>query len=147
MKKSKRPNIEHPKTFKKQPSIEYNPSAYYELNPKWSFSYLQLDGKWCWSSIQRVKLLEIIRKVKEFEKLKWKELLRGNHPAKSIPLENIITEAQGILIDELRIQQDEIVRFRLSGEERIWGLLVEGVFNVIFWDPEHEVCPSELKHT
>jgi len=146
MKRNKKPQVEYPKTFKKQPAIEFDPSGYYELTPKWSLSYLQLNGKWCWSDIQRDKLLEIIEKVKEFEKSKWKQLLKGNHPAKSIPLGHIIREAQGIL-EKLRIQQDELVRFRLSGKERFWGFLIEGIYYVVFWDPKHEICPSELRHT
>lgn len=37
--------------------------------------------------------------------------------------------------------------YRITAKERVWGLLVEDVFYLLWWDPEHEVCPSHLKHT
>ncbi|MCK4593344.1 hypothetical protein KAU45_02495 [bacterium] len=147
MKRRKKPKLEHDLQFKKQPSSEYKPLSSYDLNPTWSLKYLQIDNQWCWSGIQRDKLLEVVVKAKEFEKSKWKELLTKGYPAKFIPVRAIRKEAQEILLDELRIQQETIVRFQISGKERIWGLLIEGVFHVIFWDPEHEIYPSELKHT
>ncbi len=36
-------------------------------------------------------------------------------------------------------------RFRLGNMERLWGVVEEedGVFYPVWWDPRHEVCPSE----
>jgi hypothetical protein len=36
---------------------------------------------------------------------------------------------------------------RLTGAERIFGYLEQGVFVALWWDPEHRVCPSIKKHT
>jgi hypothetical protein len=38
---------------------------------------------------------------------------------------------------------DEIFRFRLSGEQRLWGFRVDRTFYVIWWDPEHKVYETE----
>lgn len=32
-------------------------------------------------------------------------------------------------------------RFRLKGEQRLWGIIVEACFFPVWWDPDHEVCP------
>ena len=36
---------------------------------------------------------------------------------------------------------------RLSNTERVYGLRLEGVLSLLVWDPGHQVCPSEKKHT
>ena len=41
---------------------------------------------------------------------------------------------------------EELFSLRLSGKERIWGILTQGVLEVLWWDPAHEVCPSSKKH-
>jgi hypothetical protein len=41
----------------------------------------------------------------------------------------------------------DMFRFRLAGEKRLWGFRDHAVFRVVWWDPEHEVCPSEKGHT
>lgn len=43
--------------------------------------------------------------------------------------------------------QDALVSLGLTGRERIWGFIANGVMNLLWWDPNHEVCPSLLKHT
>jgi hypothetical protein len=37
----------------------------------------------------------------------------------------------------------EVVRFRLDGKQRLWGVREGAVFHVIWWDPEHKVCPTD----
>jgi hypothetical protein len=36
---------------------------------------------------------------------------------------------------------------RLGGEPRLYGFVDENIFHVVFWDPDHEIWPSVLKHT
>lgn len=38
---------------------------------------------------------------------------------------------------------DEMFRFRLSGEKRLWGFRRERVFHAVWWDPNHKVYPSD----
>jgi hypothetical protein len=42
---------------------------------------------------------------------------------------------------------ETMFRFRLSGEKRLWGFRNHEIFHVVWWDPEHKVCPSEKGHT
>ena len=41
----------------------------------------------------------------------------------------------------------KIVSLRLSGKERIWGVMEEGVLAVLWWDPGHTVYPVEKRNT
>jgi hypothetical protein len=42
---------------------------------------------------------------------------------------------------------DSMFRFRLNGEQRLWGFRRQHVFHVVWWDPEHKVYPTEKKRT
>jgi hypothetical protein len=39
--------------------------------------------------------------------------------------------------------EEEMFRFRLSGQKRLWGFRVGHVFHVVWWDPGHLVYPTE----
>ena len=51
---------------------------------------------------------------------------------------------------ERRFREEEretLFSFRLSNKQRVIGLRLSGVFEIIWWDAEHEFCPSEKKNT
>jgi predicted DNA-binding transcriptional regulator AlpA len=42
---------------------------------------------------------------------------------------------------------NDLFSLRLSSLERLWGLRSNDVFSVLWWDPNHQICPSPKKHT
>lgn len=42
---------------------------------------------------------------------------------------------------------DELTSLSLTGTQRVWGIRDVGVLTVLWWDPDHLVCPSLKKHT
>jgi hypothetical protein len=51
-------------------------------------------------------------------------------------------------LEDLRLEDiDELVSLRLGGAERVWGIRDGNVMLLLWWDPEHAVCPSLKKHT
>lgn len=38
---------------------------------------------------------------------------------------------------------DTMFRFRLTGEQRLWGFRKRNVFHIVWWDPDHQVYPTE----
>ena len=42
---------------------------------------------------------------------------------------------------------DEITSLRLSSTERIWGILNQGILELLWWDPNHQVYPTNKKNT
>ena len=90
-------------------------------------------------------LLYLHGKLKSFEAMTWGEILnRNNH---LVPVDSLSKAAYDRLcalhLDDL----EELLSLRLSGKERIWGILEHNVVTLLWWDPEHLVCPSKLKHT
>ncbi len=53
-----------------------------------------------------------------------------------------ITSAARQRLDAIGLGLDEVVSLRLSGAERVFGYLDNGVFVLLWWDPDHQVCPS-----
>ncbi len=45
-------------------------------------------------------------------------------------------------IEELHLDIDQVFSLRLTATLRIYGILENGVFNVLWYDPNHEICPA-----
>lgn len=41
----------------------------------------------------------------------------------------------------------ELVSLRLASTKRVFGIMDEGILCLLWWDPNHGVCPSRKKHT
>ena len=97
-----------------------------------------------WHEIEKNKLGEIRNKLADFESMTWHEILGKN--SHLIPVSGICKAARDRL--ELLKQDDidELLSLRLSGKQRIWGILEDQALKVLWWDPEHLVCPSSKKH-
>jgi len=60
---------------------------------------------------------------------------------------SIIKDAQKRL-EELKLDDvDQLYSLRLNGRERLWGIRSNDKFSILWWDPEHQICPAPLKHT
>lgn len=102
-----------------------------------------------WHDLDNTKVGEIRSKLAHFESMTWKEILldskKQNHVIK---LNRLCKEAQERLHQMFPVVDfDELLSLRLSGKERIWGILEFNVVRVLWWDPGHDVCPSLLKNT
>ena len=55
------------------------------------------------------------------------------------------------VVDEIRkmpFDIDKIHRFQIHGAQRVYALSFDrGVYDLIWWDPEHQIYPVEKKHT
>jgi hypothetical protein len=101
-----------------------------------------------WDTISSPKFAEVIKKLGSYESKTWAQVRAenptGQHP---VPLESLIPEAQKRL-EVLRLDDlDELVRIRLSGTERVWCAQFGNVLYLLWWDPDHNICPSQKKHT
>lgn len=143
----KKPRIKNKPFLKKvpriDPSIETNPM---KLNLSWQFEFLDIKGPWGWDNIEKEYFFsKILSTIIDFETMKWEEILnRNNH---EVNISQIIKDAQKRL-RELNLDDIEtLVSLRIMGAVRIWGIRVHNCFKVLWWDPEHKIFPSKLKHT
>lgn len=95
---------------------------------------------------------DLVRFICEIGRLTWREIeaqqtggKRRHRKHHSQDVESLCTDAQK---DFRRAKLgetfgEEVFRFRLSGEKRLWGFRVGRVFHAIWWDPHHKVYPTE----
>ena len=130
----------------KKPRIDSTLKNPMDQNPVWQVGILDVDGPWGWNTIEKELFFKnILPKVINFETMFWKEILkRYNH---EVQVSEISPKAQ-MRLTQLDLDNTEsLVSLRLSGSERIWGIRVDNILQILWWDPNHQVYPSLKKHT
>lgn len=121
--------------------------------PSWKMARLDMDhaGSWSWN-MTGDDLREIIQFLQQMERLTWTEIKAqttggrtGHRKHHSIAVERLCPEAQRRLRDLRLDDLDELFRFRLGARQRLWGAVngQDGAFYVLWWDPSHQVYPTD----
>ncbi len=106
---------------------------------------MDIDGSWGWKGLSPSCIQDLLGKIFELQKLTWQNLNQnGSHV---IQIVKIIPSAQKRLQQLEKDDLDELYSLRISGKKRIWGIKEGNIFWLLWWDPEHEICPSLKKHT
>ena len=115
----------------------------------WKVSKIDEDGKWGWNKITCPDFLKKIwEKMRNFEKKKWSQILGEDHRKNHmISVSGIVKDARERLKELGHDDQEELVSLRLTGKQRLWAIRLDGEAFLLWWDPDHEICPSPKKHT
>lgn len=147
MAKQKIPRVREDVRPLKKPRIAPDPSHNNHFL-SWHISLIETVGPFGWHVLELEKLLEIRGKLGSFEGKTWNEFLVAekshNH---TVPVDQLCAQARRRLEE---IGQDDVhslISLRLSGRERIWGIRQQHILKILWWDPDHQVCPSAHKHT
>lgn len=124
------------------------PDSFYDHAPVWSFQMLDDDyHKWGMVHVDDMNDT-IIHKLKSYEGMTWGEIIKatgGRKNGNNNHYENIsdlIPEAQKRW-KELHLEEyDRIFSLRLTNLQRLYGILYDEVFRIIWFDPIHEIYPS-----
>ena len=109
-------------------------------NPLWSFALVDIGGPWCFSVMKGQKLTAVLEHLRTFESMTWTEIQQaGSHP---ISTDKLVNDARRRLQQINLDDYEEIFSLRLGGKPRIWGIRTGRVLQILWWDPNHEVCPS-----
>ncbi len=85
--------------------------------------------------------------IKNTELRTWSDIERSqdrDHPIECHRLEKF---AQDRLTRLQLDDNDELWSIRFNGRCRLWGIREGGLLQILWLDPQHEVCPSHKKHT
>jgi hypothetical protein len=115
----------------------------------WRFTYADNGGPWGFGRVDGPALAQILGHLKKFESMTLNEVFHnGGYPGKDYDVEDIpAAEARACLEDLGLADQTKIWVLRCGGKPRLYGFLTGNVFDVVFWDPEHEIWPASLKRT
>lgn len=111
----------------------------------WQFSLMDLSGSFSCRDITHDEWSLILSKMRLWETMTWNEIEgRRDH---SISVENL-SEAAKKRLAEIQLDDiDEVFSLHIDGKKRLFGIRDRNIFKVLWWDREHNVCPSHKKHT
>ena len=111
----------------------------------WNTEKVDLDSEYGWNKATiGIVLQKIIPKLQHFGSMTWEDVKKtGSH---FIDLDKCSKEAEDRL-GEIELEVEQLFSLRIDGEKRIFGWRQASVFYVLWWDPEHKVCPSQKKGT
>ena len=116
--------------------------------PSWRVASMDRDGPFGWNSVScKTFLSDIWPKLRGYEAMTWKQIHAAPKKNHSTKVSSLSKKARDRLAE---IEQDDLTtlfRFRLTGKQRLWGIKRDIYFDILWWDPKHEVCPSKKKHT
>lgn len=138
----KRPRIDpalRPQGGKQPRAAEFEgPSDH--LTPAWRFRRTDSDGPWRWRNLPNDEVHSALEKLGHREGLTWKAIQdSGSH---EVAIRRLCKEAQRRLTEIKLDDLDQLFSLRLSGRSRVWGIRDHHVLHILWWDPEHQVCPS-----
>ena len=114
--------------------------------PAWRFGLMDWDGPWGWTTCESPIWRKVIERLREFEKFQWREVFghqfgRQNHEVAQF---RMCPEARRRL-EELRLGDfEQVASLRIDGASRVWGVRIGRKCHLLWWDPEHQVCPSNV---
>lgn len=119
-----------------------------------SFEKEDREGAWSWGVMRDWHIAPGNDHIQEFvgdyhqvktwrdvveEKTFGKTGVKKKHVA--YPLDDITKEARDRLKEIKMDDYDEIFRFRMTNQERLYGFVVSAAFIAVWFDPTHKVCP------
>lgn len=131
---------------KKIPRSLEDPEGYLKKHPVWAFQHCDLEHE-KWSLLNCEAFYNnIMNKLISYEGMTWAEIQSASGGKKKgtnshfESISELKKEAQKRAI-ELHLDVDELFSLRLTGTLRLYGILENGVFSVIWYDPNHEIYP------
>jgi hypothetical protein len=113
--------------------------------PVWRFSTTDLNGPFPWPKT-KTEELTIVEKLHQFDSMTWQTIEGKAHHFLS---QSSISKEATTRLEQLKRDDDidNLFSFHLSGKERIIAIRHGNVAKLLWYDPQHAVAPSQLKHT
>ena len=116
--------------------------------PTWRVSQLETCDPFGWHALDAATAHEVRARLGAFESMTWSQILIGaGHQNHRIGIGQLCKRAQDRLVALRQDDIDELVSLRVNARARVWGIADEATLRLLWWDPEHQVCPALLKHT
>jgi len=146
---------EYAKGAPKQIRLGADPGSIFQMQMCWTVDDADREGAWSWGVSRdwgdEIWEADLRPKLIEFEKLRWAEIEshtygnegkrhRSHHPMETC---HCCGEAQDRLSKLERAYPDILFRFRLGNLPRLWGVRVVNEFQILWYDPTHQIYPVD----
>jgi len=112
------------------------------LRPAWRVGYMEMVDPYGWHVLNAATLNEVREKLKSFESMFLSELYGPKKHSHMVQVDQLCKDARARLTELHLDDVEELLSLRLTGKKRIWGILEHNVVILLWWDPNHLVCPS-----
>lgn len=150
----KKPRITQIPPLKKDPRIIHGASHKEEFF-YWTVEEADREGEWSWGESRDWTDEEYTETLQpcfdEYSKNTWQEVEQFTYNGagnRRLPLnkyqsiDSIIPEAQERwLQNETYAQFEQLFRCRLGSLPRVWGIRVQQIYYIVWYDRHHNVCP------
>lgn len=128
-----------PRPIKRPSTGEIDPATSGGTALVWRLARVDLGGKWGWTSLKARDVTRLHTIMSSFE-ASTPRVLRLQENLRDIPPEDLCAEAQARL-QEVEDDVQGLSELRLGHAKwRVWGFVSGSIFDVLWWDPNHNVC-------
>lgn len=123
---------------KKIPIIQESVTLYSDHKASWRIGKIQLVEPYGWHILGAADIQQIKQKLASLEKNTWNEIfVRDRHFNHQIRCDELKCPKARKWMQANMPDQPYLWTIRVTAKERIWGILAEEAYHVIFWDPQH----------
>lgn len=128
-----------------------DPGSIYQMTMAWIDERADRKGSWSWGQARDWEDAAwtgvILPKLEQFQRLLWREIESfttdtGHRMHHAMAVDQICDESQNRLVELEKVEED-IYRFRLGNRRRLWGFRIVNVFEILWYDPEHNIYPTD----
>lgn len=106
---------------------------------------MDLDGEWSWLKATRKELLEVHNRLKQFEAMRWSEIVGDENHDNDI---SGFSKSARKRLSKIHLEDiDSLFSLKISKKKRAYGIRDRHILKILWWDPEHTAYPTEKKHT
>lgn len=146
---------EYAKEAPKEARAGANPGSIFQMKMEWTVDEADRVGTWSWGVNREwgdeIWATELQPKLAQFAELSWAEIAKQNYGNDGkrralhhdMPTDSICPEAQTRLDDLERDRPEVLFRFRLGNLPRLWGTRTVNKFEVLWYDPTHQIYPVD----
>lgn len=141
----KRPAVAKLPKVSKRPGLGKDPELAKHNPLVWGFQWLDRKGPWGWGKLAPQHVVGLHRELVRLEGEPLHELERRKD-VKQIPVVEVVRDAQERLKAIGLEEADTLWELRLNiARQRVWGLVEQSTFFLLWWDPDHTVCRAPPK--
>ncbi len=142
-KKKKGPRSLVDSALERTPKSQYH-DDWREMRPSWGISLLEMVDPFGWHIASAEEMQQVRAKLAAFESMTWKQILyEGGYRNHFIGKDRICPEALARLVALGQDDVDSVMSLGITQMGRVFGIMEHNVLKVLWWDPNHQVCPVE----
>lgn len=131
----------------KRPRFNVNdPTIDAARRPCWRIQYVDKGGPFAWTKIEPGDLLTVLGALANYETMNWTDI-EARKSCHKMPTASVSKEARQRL-DEIELDDvEDLYQLQVNNRFRVFGMRDRNIFYVLWWDPEHQVYPTQKRNT